>query len=400
MSDNTAAATTNTSSKKELHDSINELDNRRIDKIRPLIPPQILMEDYPLTEKAYYTVANSRKAIENAMDGKDDRLVVIVGPCSIHDVNAAKEYANKLKEVNEKVKDDLLIIMRVYFEKPRTIVGWKGLINDPYLDGSYQINKGLKIGRKLLLYVTELGLPTAVEFLDTISPQYIGDLVSWGAVGARTTESQIHRELASGLSCPIGFKNGTDGNFQVAIDGIRAASASHCFLSVTKQGISAIVETTGNSYGHIILRGGKKLTNYDEKSISDCASHLLAHNLPTKIMIDMSHGNSCKQFKKQLDVGKEICRQLKEADTSNEILGVMIESNLVEGRQNIPKEGKEHLVYGQSITDSCIGWEDTEKLIYELQEASKVRRANNNQNKKNVVRPTIHVEKSDPDLLH
>jgi len=386
--------------KKLFSDSINELDNRRIDKIRPLIPPQILMEDYPLTEKAHSTIFNSRRAIENAIDNKDDRLIVIVGPCSIHDVDAAKEYANKLKAVYEKVKDDLIIIMRVYFEKPRTIVGWKGLINDPYLDGSYQINKGLKIGRKLLLYVTELGLPTAVEFLDTISPQYIGDLVSWGAVGARTTESQIHRELASGLSCPIGFKNGTDGNFKVAIDAIRAASASHCFLSVTKQGISAIVETTGNSYGHMILRGGNKGTNYDEQSISDCATHLSAHDLPVKIMIDMSHGNSQKQFKRQLDVGKEICRQLKEADTRNEILGVMIESNLVEGRQNIPKEGKEKLVYGQSVTDSCIGWEDTEKLIYDLQEAAKARRAYNLQNKKNTVRKSLHVEKSDPDILH
>jgi len=387
-------------SKNNFNDSINELDNRRIDKIRPLIPPQILMEDFPLTEKAFGTIAASRKAIENAIDGKDDRLIVIVGPCSIHDVEAAKEYANKLKKVSEKVKDDLIIIMRVYFEKPRTIVGWKGLINDPYLDGSYQINKGLKIGRKLLLYVTELGLPTAVEFLDTISPQYIGDLVAWGAVGARTTESQIHRELASGLSCPIGFKNGTDGNFKVAIDAIRAAKASHCFLSVTKQGISAIVETTGNSYGHIILRGGSKGTNYDEKSISDCSSHLIAHNLPSKVMIDMSHGNSQKQFKRQLEVGKDICRQLKEADTRNEILGVMIESNLVEGRQNIPKEGKEKLVYGQSVTDSCIGWEDTEKLIYELQEASKARRAYNLENKTSVIRPIDHVEKSDPDLIH
>jgi len=387
-------------SQKNFNDSINEVDNRRIDKIRPLIPPQILMEDIPLTEKSSATIANSRRELENAIDGKDDRLIVIVGPCSIHDVDAAKEYANKLKEVREKVKDDLIIIMRVYFEKPRTIVGWKGLINDPYLDGSYQINKGLKIGRKLLLYVTELGLPTAVEFLDTISPQYIGDLVSWGAVGARTTESQIHRELASGLSCPIGFKNGTDGNFKVAIDAIRAASARHCFLSVTKQGISAIVETTGNCYGHIILRGGNKGTNYDEDSISDCATHLTAHDLPAKVMIDMSHGNSQKQFKKQLDVGKEVCRQLKEADTRNEILGVMIESNLVEGRQNIPKEGKEKLVYGQSITDSCIGWEDTEKLIYELQEASKARRAYNLQNKISKKRPVLNVEKSDPDLLH
>eukprot|EP00833_Pecoramyces_ruminatium_P012745 jgi/Orpsp1_1/1186777/evm.model.d7180000053218.1 len=386
-----------TTSKK--FDSINELDNRRIEKIRPLIPPQILMELVPLTEKAYQTIAKSRKEIEDAIDDKDDRLIVIVGPCSIHDVNAAKEYANKLKALEEKVKDDLIIVMRVYFEKPRTIVGWKGLINDPFLDGSFQINKGLKIGRELLLYVTELGLPTAVEFLDTISPQYIGDLVSWGAIGARTTESQIHRELASGLSCPIGFKNGTDGNFKVAIDAIRAASASHCFLSVTKQGISAIVETSGNNYGHIILRGGNKLTNYDENSISDCASHLQAHNLRKKVMVDMSHGNSMKQFKKQLDVGKDICHQLKECDTSNEILGVMIESNLVEGRQNIPKEGKEKLVYGQSITDSCIGWEDTEKLILELQEASKARRAVNQQNRKNIIRRTSHVEKSDPDFL-
>jgi len=391
--------TPTTPTSKKFTDSINELDNRRIEKIRPLIPPQILMEDYPLTEKAYNTIAKSRKAIEDAIDGKDDRLIVIVGPCSIHDVEAAQEYANKLKALSEKVKDDLIIIMRVYFEKPRTIVGWKGLINDPYLDGSFQINKGLKIGRKLLLYITELGLPTAVEFLDTISPQYIGDLVSWGAVGARTTESQIHRELASGLSCPIGFKNGTDGNFKVAIDAIRAASAPHCFLSVTKQGISAIVETSGNNYGHIILRGGNKITNYDENSISDCASHLQAHDLPKKVMVDMSHGNSMKQFKKQLDVGKDICRQLKDCDTRNEILGVMIESNLVEGRQNIPKEGKEKLVYGQSVTDSCIGWEDTEKLILDLQEASKARRHHNTQNEKYVIRRTSHVEKSDPDLL-
>jgi 3-deoxy-7-phosphoheptulonate synthase len=394
------SGTNSTSSgKKNFNDSINELDNRRIKKIRPLIPPQILMEDYPLTEKSFNTVASSRKEIENAIDGKDDRLIVIVGPCSIHDVIAAKEYANKLKALSDEVKDDLIIIMRVYFEKPRTIVGWKGLINDPYLDGSYQINKGLKMGRKLLQYITELGLPTAVEFLDTISPQYIGDLVSWGAIGARTTESQIHRELASGLSCPIGFKNGTDGNFKVAIDAIRAASAPHCFLSVTKQGISAIVETSGNKYCHIILRGGNKITNYDENSISDCSSYLQAHDLPKKVMIDMSHGNSMKQFKRQLDVGKDICHQLKECDTRNEILGVMIESNLVEGRQDIPKEGKEKLVYGKSITDSCIGWDDTKKLILELQEASKARRAYNIQNNKNIITKTTHVEKSDPDLL-
>ncbi|KAJ3086860.1 hypothetical protein HDU96_004738, partial [Phlyctochytrium bullatum] len=277
--------------KRGLSDALNELDDRRIRIIRPVIPPQLLMEDFPLSDRAALTVAGGRLASESIIAGKDDRLLVIVGPCSIHDPKAALEYGARLKAYADTASRELAIVMRVYFEKPRTTVGWKGLINDPFMDGTFQINKGLKLARGLLLDLNEMGIPVGCEFLDTISPQYVADLVSWGAIGARTVESQVHRELASGLSCPVGFKNGTDGNLQVAIDAIRAASIQHSFLSVTKQGLSAIVETTGNDSCHVILRGGSHGPNFDKSSIEASISQLTKHNLEPLVMVDCSHGN-------------------------------------------------------------------------------------------------------------
>ncbi|KAI8066928.1 3-deoxy-7-phosphoheptulonate synthase [Gilbertella persicaria] len=360
-------------------EALNELDDKRIKGIKPLIPPQILMEDIPLTLKAAQTILEGRRAAENVIKGSDDRLLVVVGPCSIHDVKAAKEYANLLIEYSEKAKEDLLIIMRVYFEKPRTTVGWKGLINDPLMNNSYEINKGLRIARQLLLDLNEMGIPTGCEFLDTISPQYTGDLVSWGAIGARTTESQIHRELASGLSCPVGFKNGTDGSNGVAYDAIRAASNGHHFLSVTKQGLSAIVQTEGNDACHVILRGGKSGTNYDAESIKKTAEELQKVKLAPVVMVDCSHGNSSKDHKRQPLVAQSISEQLAQPKvTGDNIVGVMIESNLVEGRQDIPSEGPHRLKYGQSITDACIDWEDTVKVLDNLREGVRARRAARN----------------------
>ncbi|KAI9472243.1 MAG: 3-deoxy-7-phosphoheptulonate synthase [Benjaminiella poitrasii] len=357
-------------------EALNELDDKRIKGIKPLIPPQILMEDIPLTLKAAQTIIEGRKAAENVIKGSDDRLLVVVGPCSIHDVKAAKEYAMSLIEYAEKTKEDLLIVMRVYFEKPRTTVGWKGLINDPFMNNSYEINKGLRIARQLLLDLNEMGIPTGCEFLDTISPQYTGDLVSWGAIGARTTESQIHRELASGLSCPVGFKNGTDGSNGVAYDAIRAASNGHHFLSVTKQGLSAIVQTEGNDACHVILRGGKSGTNYDSKSIQRTAQELQKLNLAPIVMVDCSHGNSSKDHKRQPLVAQSIVEQLAQPSvTGDNIIGVMIESNLVEGRQDIPIEGPHRLNYGQSITDACINWEDTVQVLDCLCEGVRNRRS-------------------------
>ncbi|KAF7728287.1 hypothetical protein EC973_006462 [Apophysomyces ossiformis] len=358
------------------HEALNELDDKRIRCIKPLIPPQILMEDIPLTLKAAQTIVEGRRAAENVIKGTDDRLLVVVGPCSIHDVKAAKEYAIRLIEYAETVKDDLLIIMRVYFEKPRTTVGWKGLINDPSLNNSYEINKGLRIARQLLLDLNEMGIPTGCEFLDTISPQYTGDLVSWGAIGARTTESQVHRELASGLSCPVGFKNGTDGNITVAMDAIKAASNGHHFLSVTKHGLSAIVQTEGNDACHVILRGGKSGPNYDAEHVKATATQLEKAKLRGLVMIDCSHGNSSKDHKRQPLVAQNIAEQLAQPElTGDNISGVMIESHLVEGRQDIPAEGPHRLTYGQSITDACINWDDTVKSLEILREGVRARRA-------------------------
>ncbi|RCI04858.1 hypothetical protein CU098_012957 [Rhizopus stolonifer] len=359
--------------------ALNELDDKRITNIKPLIPPQILMEDLPLNLKAAETILEGRQGAEDIIHGKDDRLLVVVGPCSIHDVKAGLEYAEKLIEYAKSAKEDLHIIMRVYFEKPRTTVGWKGLINDPNLNNTYQINKGLRIARKLLLDLNEMGIPAACEFLDTISPQYTGDLVSWGAIGARTTESQVHRELASGLSCPVGFKNGTDGGMRVAIDAIGAANHGHHFLSVTKQGLSAIVQTAGNKSCHVILRGGKSGPNYDAQHIKAAAAELGNSKLNPVVMVDCSHGNSSKDHRRQPVVAKDIADQLANpVETGNNIVGVMIESNLVEGRQDIPADGPHKLTYGKSITDACINWEDTVQCLEELRKGVRARRAARN----------------------
>ena len=344
-------------------------DDLRIKEIKELLPPVALLEKFPATEKAAETVSRARQAIHNILKNKDDRLLVVIGPCSIHDTEAAKEYGARLLKLREELSDSLEIVMRVYFEKPRTTVGWKGLINDPHMDSSYQINDGLRIARKLLLDINNSGLPAAGEFLDMITPQYMADLMSWGAIGARTTESQVHRELSSGLSCPVGFKNGTDGTIKVAIDAINAASAPHCFLSVTKYGHSAIVETSGNSDCHIILRGGKE-PNYSAHHVSAVKTGLEKAGLPAQVMIDFSHANSSKQFKKQMDVSADVCGQIGGGEKA--IIGVMIESHLVEGNQNL--ESGEPLVYGKSVTDGCIGWQDTETVLRDLAAAVKARR--------------------------
>ncbi|KAK5670751.1 hypothetical protein QVD99_002522 [Batrachochytrium dendrobatidis] len=351
-------------------DKLNDLDDNRIVNIRPLIPPQILMEDLPLTADANITVSKARKEAESILSGEDDRLLVIVGPCSIHDVTAAIEYSQLLKEyASNGSSKELCLIMRVYFEKPRTTVGWKGLINDPDMNNSFSINKGLRTARKLLLDLNSSGVPAAVEFLDTISPQFIADLVSWGAIGARTTESQVHRELASGLSVPVGFKNGTDGNVRIAIDAIRAASAGHRFLSVTKHGLSAIVETSGNTSCHVILRGSSATgPNYSEADVLSCAKDLCKAGVRPAIMIDCSHGNSEKNHKKQAGVAIEVARQLSSCDSGSSICGVMIESHIKEGRQDVPIE------YGMSITDACISWADTVKVLEILRQGVRARR--------------------------
>lgn len=345
-------------------------DDLRIQEIKELATPAQVLGDFPITEKATDTVYHTRQAIHRILHGADDRLLTVMGPCSIHDVKAAKEYAGRLKEAKERCADDLLIVMRVYFEKPRTTVGWKGLINDPNLDGSFRINDGLRVGRNLLLELNEIGMPAGCEFLDMITPQYVADLVAWGAIGARTTESQVHRELASGLSCPVGFKNGTDGNVRIAMDAIRAAQAPHHFLSVTKDGHSAIVSTTGNEDCHIILRGGRQ-PNYDAANVDLAAKSLAEAGIPGRIMIDCSHGNSSKDPAKQLGVGQNVATQVAAGDAR--IIGVMVESHLKAGRQDlIPGKA---LVYGQSITDACLGWEDTRSLIDILADAVRQRRA-------------------------
>jgi 3-deoxy-7-phosphoheptulonate synthase len=345
-------------------------DDLRIQEIKELAPPAQVLGDFPISEKAAQTTYYARQAIHRILHGADDRLLAIVGPCSIHDVKAAKEYAGRLKDAKDRCADDLLIVMRVYFEKPRTTVGWKGLINDPNLDGSFRINDGLRVGRQLLLELNEIGMPAACEFLDMITPQYVADLVAWGAIGARTTESQVHRELASGLSCPVGFKNGTDGNVRIAMDAIRAAQAPHHFLSVTKDGHSAIVSTTGNEDCHIILRGGRH-PNYDAANVDLAAKSLAEAGIPGRIMIDCSHGNSSKDPAKQLAVGENVAAQVAAGDAR--IIGIMVESHLKAGRQDlIPGKA---LVYGQSITDACVGWEDTRNLIDLLADAVRQRRA-------------------------
>ena len=344
-------------------------DDLRIKEIRELSPPDEIRKEFPLTEKAAQVTFETRRDVHRVLHGADDRLLAIVGPCSIHDPKAAMEYASRLKTQKDHLADDLVVVMRVYFEKPRTTVGWKGLINDPLLDGSFRINDGVRIARELLLRLNDLGVPAGVEFLDMISPQYISDLVSWGAVGARTTESQLHRELASGLSCPVGFKNGTDGNLKIAVDAIRTSQHPHCFLSVTKEGHSAIVLTTGNEDCHVILRGGKK-PNYDAVSVEVACKQLSSAGLAKRLMIDISHSNSEKDFKRQMTVGRAVAEQISAGD--DRIMGIMIESHLKEGRQDL-LPGKD-LSYGQSITDACIGWEDTVMLLEELAEAVRVRR--------------------------
>jgi len=345
-------------------------DDLRIERIRPLIPPEILMENLPLTERASTTVAEGRDAAARILRGEDDRLLVIVGPCSIHDVTAAREYARGLQAVAAELADAVFVVMRVYFEKPRTTVGWKGLINDPYLDGTFKVNEGLSIARGLLLDLAEMGLPAGCEFLDTITPQYIADLVSWGAIGARTTESQIHRELASGLSVPVGFKNGTDGNTQIAIDAIQAASHPHHFLSVTKQGLSAIVATRGNPDCHLILRGANGAPNYDVEAVNRAVAALQKSKLRPRLMVDCSHGNSRKDPARQPAVAHDLAEQLRQDGRA--LAGVMIESHLVGGRQD-PAPGQP-LTYGQSITDACLAWPDTVPVLRELADAVRARR--------------------------
>jgi len=345
-------------------------DDLRIKQIKELLTPEAVMVEFPLSESAARITFETRQAIHNILKGEDDRLLVIIGPCSIHDPKAALEYAGKLKHQKDRLARDLLIVMRVYFEKPRTTVGWKGLINDPHLDGSFMINDGLRIGRELLLTLNNLGIPAGVEYLDMISPQYLADLVSWGAIGARTTESQVHRELASGLSCAVGFKNGTDGNLKIAVDAIRTSQHPHHFLSVTKTGHSAIVSTMGNDDCHVILRGGKQ-PNYNAESVASACKELAAGGLPERLMIDLSHSNSQKDYRRQVEVGRNVAGQLAAGD--RHIIGVMIESHLNAGRQDLAP-GKE-LAYGQSITDACIGWDESVTLLDELAQSVRARRA-------------------------
>jgi 3-deoxy-7-phosphoheptulonate synthase len=347
-----------------------QTDDIRIREIKELSPPSHLLRAVPTGEKASDTVFAARQAIHSILEGSEDRLLVVVGPCSIHDPAAAREYAGRLAAERSRLGGSLEIVMRVYFEKPRTTVGWKGLINDPDLDGSFNINKGLKTARDLLLDINEAGLPAGTEFLDMITPQYIADLVSWGAIGARTTESQVHRELASGLSCPVGFKNGTDGNLRIALDAIKAASQPHHFLSVTKAGHSAIVSTGGNEDCHIILRGGKE-PNYDRASLDEACRQSEAAGLACRLMIDASHGNSRKDPANQRLVVEDIAAQLGAGE--RRVFGMMIESHLVGGSQQLV--AGQPLTYGQSITDGCIGWDETVALLDRLAAAVEARRA-------------------------
>jgi 3-deoxy-7-phosphoheptulonate synthase len=344
-------------------------DDTRIEQAGELITPAQLMSDLPASDKVTETVFRARNQVHDVLRGADDRLVVIVGPCSIHDPKAAIEYAGQLKALADELQHDLIIIMRVYFEKPRTTVGWKGLINDPHLDESFDINAGLHLARRLLLEINQMGLPAATEFLDLVSPQYIADLVAWGAIGARTTESQSHRQLASGTSCPIGFKNGTDGNIRIAVDAIKAAAARHYFISVTKSGHVAVFKTSGNEDCHVILRGGKQ-PNYDAASVAAACRDLAAAGLSQHVMVDLSHANSSKQYQKQIEVGLDIAGQIAKGE--HRIMGIMVESHLKPGRQD-QCPGKP-LEYGVSITDACIGWAETEALLRDLAAAVQSRR--------------------------
>jgi 3-deoxy-7-phosphoheptulonate synthase len=346
-------------------------DDLRITGLNPLISPAVLAYYLPLNEHASEVVADARAGVDAILRRQDDRLLAVVGPCSIHDPQAALDYGAKLKQEAERLKDDVLVIMRVYFEKPRTTVGWKGLINDPGLDDSFDINHGLRVARGLLLDLANMGMPAGTEFLDTITPQYIADLIAWGAIGARTTESQIHRELASGLSMPVGFKNGTGGSIQIALDAIQSASRPHHFLSVTKQGVSAIVSTSGNESCHLILRGGKAGPNYEKPAIDEAAQMLREQGLIESVMVDCSHGNSLKDFRNQPLVARNIANQI--AAGCREITSVMIESNLVEGSQKL-SANPESLTSGQSITDACLGWDDTVATLDVLAEAVRKRR--------------------------
>jgi len=348
-----------------------QTDDLRIKEIAPLISPAIIDYDLPSNKEVADLVTQSRQQAEAILSGDDDRLLVVVGPCSIHDPKSALEYGDWLKGMIDKFDKDLHIIMRVYFEKPRTTVGWKGLINDPNLNGSFDINKGLRVARELLIELGSRGISAGTEFLDTISPQYIADLIAWGAIGARTTESQIHRELASGLSMPVGFKNGTGGSTQIALDAIGAAANPHHFLSVTKQGVSAIVTTTGNTACHLILRGGKSGPNYSADDVADATSKLKANGLSTKLMIDCSHGNSLKDFKNQPKVAEELCQRMAKGD--KDIAAVMVESNLVEGNQKLAGTLDE-MVYGQSVTDACVSLETTEEMLAAFAQAVRDRR--------------------------
>src|SRR6058998_236555 len=342
-----------------------------VESIRPLLPPAILLEELPLSEKGSLVVGRTRKEVTRVLRGEDDRLLVIVGPCSIHDPVAGLDYARRLKKLADELGHDLRIVMRVYFEKPRTTVGWKGLINDPHLDGSFAINEGLRLARRLLLDLVELGLPSGCEFLDPITPQFTSDLVTWGAIGARTTESQVHRELASGLSMPVGFKNGTDGGVQIAIDAVRAAAHPHQFLGVTEQGLCAIVATRGNPDCHVILRGGASGSNYDAVSVQKTTAALVDAGLPPRLMIDTSHGNSDKDYRRQPVAGRDIAEQVAHGEAA--IFGVMMESFLVDGRQELRDPAA--LRYGQSITDACMGWEMTVPVLAELARAVRSRRS-------------------------
>jgi len=344
-------------------------DDLRIVGVKALLAPAILIEEIPVGDAISNLISGARRQLADILHGKDKRLAVMVGPCSIHDTQAALEYAGRLKPLAQRYQDDLCIVMRVYFEKPRTVVGWKGLVNDPNIDGSFRINDGLRTARRLLRDISLEGLPTGTEFLDTITPQFFADFVTWGAIGARTTESQVHRELASGLSMPVGFKNATNGNVQVAIDAVRAARSAHWFPSVTKQGVTAIFHTAGNPDGHVILRGGSGNVNYDSASVREAAAALKKVGLSPHVVVDCSHGNSRKEYKKQLEAGNDIARQIAAGESA--IAGTMIESNLVEGRQEYDPS---RCVYGQSITDACLGFEDTESLLETLAQAVSARK--------------------------
>jgi 3-deoxy-7-phosphoheptulonate synthase len=339
--------------------------NLHITETRPLLPPRALKEELPLTEAAVKTVLAGRQAVKNILSGADPRLLVVLGPCSIHDREVAIEYARRLNALRPELEDRLCLVMRVYFEKPRTTIGWKGWINDPHLNGTYDIETGLKVARRLLLDINAMGLPAATEFLDPIVPQYLAELISWAAIGARTTESQTHREMASGLSMPVGFKNATDGSLQIAIDAMAASRTSHNFLGIDQEGVTSIVHTTGNPDGHVVLRGGRKMTNYDADSIALAAAQLEKAKLPPIMMVDCSHANSGKQHARQEEVLRSVIEQRVQGNRA--LIGLMIESNLEEGNQPLPKDPKD-LQYGVSVTDACIGWDTTERLLRHARE--------------------------------